>query len=74
MAGSYIHDQKRVIACASFLTGQYGHEGLYMGVPSVIGKDGVEKIIEIELTDEEKKLLDASAAHVRELVEAAQKL
>ncbi len=74
MAGSYIHDQKRVVACAAFLTGQYGHEGLYMGVPSVIGKDGVEKIVEIELTDDEKKLLDASAAHVRELVEAAQKL
>jgi malate dehydrogenase len=74
MAGSFLRDQKRVIACAAFLTGQYGHEGLYMGVPVVIGKDGDEKIIEVELTADEKKLLDTSAGHVRELVEAAQKL
>ncbi len=74
MAQSYLKDQKRTIACAAFLSGQYGHEGIYMGVPCQIGKDGVERIIEIELSDEEKSLLNNSAAHVRELVDAASKL
>jgi malate dehydrogenase len=74
MAESYLRDQKRVIASAARLSGQYGHEGIYMGVPCVIGAGGVEKIIEIELSAEEKKLLDASAAAVRELVEASKKL
>ncbi|RLB49272.1 MAG: malate dehydrogenase [Deltaproteobacteria bacterium] len=74
MAGSFLQDQKRVIGCASFLTGQYGHEGIYMGVPSVIGKTGVEKIIEVELTDDEKELLNKSAAHVRDLVASVDKL
>ncbi|MFW5876599.1 MAG: malate dehydrogenase [Myxococcota bacterium] len=74
MATSYLFDQKRVLPCAAQLGGEYGHDGIYMGVPVVIGKDGVEKILEIELTDDEKQLLDRSAEHVRELVDAAKKL
>jgi malate dehydrogenase len=74
MAASYLLDQKRLLPCAAYLTGQYGHKDMYMGVPVIIGKDGVEKIVEIELDDEEKQLLDKSAEHVRELVEAASKL
>lgn len=74
MAQSYLKDQKRTIACAAFLSGQYGHEGIYMGVPCQIGAGGVERIIEIELTDDEKGLLSKSATAVRELVEAAAKL
>jgi malate dehydrogenase len=72
MAGSYLKDQKRTIPCAAWLTGQYGHEGLYMGVPVTIGAGGVERVIEIELNADEKALLDKSAAHVRELMKAAE--
>jgi malate dehydrogenase len=74
MATSYLFDQKRVLPCAAYLQGEYGHKDMYMGVPVVIGKDGVEKVVEIQLTDEEKQLLDKSAEHVKELVQAASKL
>ncbi len=74
MAESYLRDQKRLLPCAAWLTGQYGHEGIYMGVPVVIGSDGVERIIEVELSADEKALLDNSANHVSELLGAASKL
>ncbi|MEZ4256357.1 MAG: malate dehydrogenase [Polyangiales bacterium] len=74
MAESYLKDQKRVLPCAVYLNGEYGHKGLYMGVPVQIGKDGAEKVIEIELTADEKALLNASAGHVKELVDASAKL
>ncbi|MDR2338083.1 MAG: malate dehydrogenase [Deltaproteobacteria bacterium] len=70
MAASYLLDQKKVLACAAFLNGEYGMHDLYLGVPIVIGKDGVEKIIQINLTDSEKAALQVSAEHVRELVAA----
>ncbi len=68
MAESYLRDKKRVLACAVSLEGEYGVDGLYVGVPVVIGKGGVERVIEIKLTEEERKLLDASVEHVRDLV------
>ena len=74
MAESYLKDQKRTLACAVHLDGQYGHKGLYIGVPCQIGKDGAEKVLEIELNAEEKALLNSSAAAVKELVEASAKL
>jgi malate dehydrogenase len=74
MAESFLHDQKRLLACAAYLTGQYGLQDFYIGVPVTIGKGGVEKIVEINLTDEEKGLLAKSAAAVRELVEASARL
>jgi malate dehydrogenase len=74
MVGSYLKDQKRTIPCAAWLTGQYGHEGLYMGVPVTIGAGGVERVIQIELTSDEKALLDKSAAHVRTLMADAEKM
>jgi len=73
MAESYIKDKRRVLPCAAKLTGQYGVDGLYIGVPVVIGKDGVEKIIEISLSDDEQKMFDHSVAAVKELVEALDK-
>ena len=69
MAESYLKDQKRVLPCAALLNGEYGYKGLYIGVPVVIGKGGVEKIIEIELTDAEKQALSVSAGKVKELVD-----
>jgi malate dehydrogenase len=74
MAESYLKGQNRMMPCAVYLDGEYGYSGLYMGVPCVIGAEGVEKVVEIELSADEKKLLDASAGHVRELLEAAGRL
>jgi malate dehydrogenase len=74
MAESYLRAQRRVIACAAFLEGEYGYKDLYMGVPVVIGAEGLERVVEVKLSDDEKKQLDASAKAVRELIEAANKL
>jgi malate dehydrogenase len=74
MAESYLKDQKRTIPCAAHLDGQYGYKDLYIGVPVVIGAGGVERVVEIELTAEEKAMLDQSAAAVAELIEAGAKL
>jgi malate dehydrogenase len=68
MAESYLRDQKRVLACAACLEGEYGVDGLYVGVPVVVGAGGVERVIEIKLLPDERRLLDASVEHVRSLV------
>jgi malate dehydrogenase len=74
MAESILKDKKRVLACACYLEGEYGASGLYVGVPCVLGANGVEKVIEIELDPEERKLFDASLDHVRKLVTEIGKL
>jgi malate dehydrogenase len=74
MAEAYLRDEKRLVPCAAFLDGEYGYKDLYMGVPVVIGGKGVEKIVTISLTPEEKAMLDKSAGAVRELIDAAKKL
>ena len=68
MAEGYLRDQKRVLPCCAYLDGQYGMSGYFVGVPVVIGAGGIEKIIELKLTAEEKKQLDASLAAVQSLV------
>jgi len=70
MATSYLKDKKRVLPCAAYLTGQYGLDGLYVGVPVVIGAGGVERIIEFETNDEEKAMFAKSVESVRGLMEA----
>ncbi len=70
MAESYLKDKKRVLACAAYLEGEYGVDGLYVGVPVVIGKGGVERVIEIELAADERTLFDASVDHVRSLLKS----
>jgi malate dehydrogenase len=70
MVDSILHDQKRVLPCAALCNGEYGIDGLFVGVPVKLGKDGVEEIIEIELSDDEKADLHRSADAVRELVDA----
>ena len=70
MATSYLKDKKRVLPCATFLTGQYGLDGLYVGVPVVIGAGGAEKVIEFETNDDEKAMFAASVASVQGLMEA----
>ena len=68
MAESILRDQKRVFPCAVLCEGEYGHNGIFMGVPVVVGSGGVERIIEIKLTAEEKAAPDKSAAAVKELM------
>jgi malate dehydrogenase len=68
MAESILMDKKRVLACACLLEGEYGVDGLYVGVPCVLGEGGVEKVIEVDMDEDERKLFDASVEHVRSLV------
>ena len=74
MAESYLKDLKRLLACATYLDGEYGYEDLYMGVPVIVGGKGVEKVVQIELTAEEKAMLDKSADAVRGLIADSAKL
>jgi len=71
MAESYLKDMKRVLPCAAYLNGEYGVRGLYVGVPVIIGSGGVERIIEIDLNDEEKAMFSKSVESVKNLVEAS---
>ncbi len=68
MAESYLFDQRRVLAAAARLNGEYGIDGLYIGVPVIIGKKGIEKVVEIELSDAEKKALQKSVESVKAVV------
>jgi malate dehydrogenase len=73
MAKAYLHDQKRLLACAAYLEGEYGYKDLFLGVPCVIGGKGVEKIVEIPLGEEEKAMLKKSAASVQAVVDVVKK-
>ncbi len=74
MAEAIIYDKKKIIACSAYCEGQYGIDGLFVGVPVMLGKNGVEKVLEINLTDEEKKALQESAAKVKATCEEADAL
>ena len=74
MAESFLKDQKRVLPCAAYLNGQYGVKGLYVGVPVVIGKKGVEKVLELQLNANEKKEFNNSVKAVKNLTALAKKL
>ena len=74
MAEAYLKDTKKILPCAAYLDGQYGFKNLYAGVPVSIGKDGVEKIIELKLNPEEKKNFAISIQAVEELFSAAQSI
>ena len=69
MAESYLKDKKRVLPCAAYVDGAYGLDGLYVGVPVVLGAGGVEKIVEISLNDDEQAMFDHSIAAVKTLAE-----
>ncbi len=71
MAASYLRDKKRVLPCAAWLTGQYGVKDLYVGVPAVIGANGVERIVEITLGPDEKAMFDKSVGAVKTLCDVA---
>ena len=70
MAEAYLKDQKRVLPCAAHCDGQFGLNGMYVGVPTVIGAGGIEKIIEIEMNKDERAMFDKSVDAVKGLVAA----
>ena len=74
MVEAYLKDKKRVLPCAVRLNGEYGLKDLYVGVPVVIGAGGVERIVEVAFTPEEKAAFDKSCSAVRALIEAFKKL
>ncbi len=69
MAEAILKDKKKVLPCAAYLEGEYGIDGLYVGVPVKLGAAGVEKIYEVKLTDDEMAMLKKSAASVQEMVD-----
>ncbi|MBF0432885.1 MAG: malate dehydrogenase [Fibrobacteria bacterium] len=73
MAEAFLKDQKSVVTCAAMLNGEYGVDGLYCGVPVVLGAGGVERILEVELDEKEKSAFDTSVAAVTELTEWVKK-
>ena len=74
MAESFLKDKKRVLPCAAHLTGQYGVDDLYVGVPAVIGAGGIERIVELELNGTEKAMFDKSVTAVKGLIQACKDL
>ncbi len=74
MAVSYLRDKKRLLPCAAYCDGQFGLDGLYVGVPVIIGAGGVERVVEIELNDDERAMFDNSVNAVRGLLDACRSL
>tara|TARA_B100000700_G_C14448069_1_gene580302 strand:- start:63 stop:596 length:534 start_codon:yes stop_codon:yes gene_type:complete len=74
MAESYLKDLKKELPCAAYLNGEYGFNNLYAGVPVIIGSNGVEKVVELKLSDEETKNFKKSVNAVQDLFEAAKKI
>jgi malate dehydrogenase len=70
MAEAIVHDKKRILPCAAWLTGEYGLKDVYCGVPCKLGLGGLEQVIEVTLTDEERAALHQSAAAVRDTMKA----
>jgi malate dehydrogenase len=74
MAASMLRDEKRLLPCACFLNGQYGFEGIYMGVPAVLGKEGVERIVEVPLDGESRIQMQKTAGAIQADVELLREL
>jgi malate dehydrogenase len=68
MAEAIIKDKKRILPCAAYCEGEYGIDGMFVGVPAVLGSNGVERVIQIDLDASEQALMDESASHVADLV------
>ena len=74
MAQSILRDEKQLLPCAAYLTGQYGLNDIYMGVPCVLGAAGMEKVVQVHFTPDEKALMDESIRHVKDLVATVRKI
>jgi malate dehydrogenase len=73
MAEAYLNDEKRLLPAAAQLNGEYGYKDFFMGVPTIIGAGGIEKVVEIELNDDEKAMLKKSAESVQGVVDVVNK-
>eukprot|EP01068_Selenidium_serpulae_P002172 Selendium_serpulae@DN2255_c0_g1_i1.p1 len=73
MAESYLKDQKRVICCSAYLNGEYGVTGIFVGVPTVIGAGGIEKVLQLDLNEDERGMFNHSVEAVRDLIAAVPK-
>jgi malate dehydrogenase len=74
MVDSILNDRNEILPCAAYLDGEYGIDGLFVGVPVKLGRAGITQVVEIELTDQERAAFDKSAASVRELVDAMSRM
>ena len=74
MAESYLKNEGKILPCAAYLNGEYGEKDIYAGVPVKIGNKGIEKVVEVKLSENEKKEFSHSVQSVRELFEAAKKI
>ncbi|MBW2319141.1 MAG: malate dehydrogenase, partial [Deltaproteobacteria bacterium] len=74
MAEAILKDKKKILPCSAYLQGEYGVENLFLGVPVKLGRNGIEKIIQINLTEDEQVALQSSANAVKELVESLKKI
>jgi malate dehydrogenase len=74
MADAYLKDKKRLLPCAAYVDGAYGLDGLYVGVPVILGAGGVERVVEIELNEDEQAMFDRSVSAVRALNDIVAKL
>lgn len=74
MAESYLLDRKRLLPCAAYLNGEYGVNGMYVGVPTIIGANGVERIVELDLDEQEQQMFNSSVDSVKGLIEAMENL
>jgi malate dehydrogenase len=74
MAEAYLKDQKRVLPCAAYVDGNYGLNGFYVGVPTVIGAEGVERVVEIKMNKDEQEMFDKSINAVKGLVAACKEI
>ena len=74
MVEAIVRDKKRILPCAGYCGGHYGIDGLFVGVPCVLGAGGMERVLEVNLQDDERRLLEESAAHVGELVDTVRRL
>lgn len=74
MVESILKDKRRVMPCAAYLNGEYGVKGLFIGVPVILGKNGVERIIEVKLNEEERALFSKTVEHVKSLIDATNSL
>ena len=70
MAEAYLKDQKRLLPCAAWCDGEFGLKGFYVGVPTIIGSGGIEKVVDIKMTKDEQAMFDNSVNAVKGLVEA----
>ena len=74
MLEAYLYDQKKILPCSAYLNGEYGYKDIFVGVPVIIGNEGIEKIIELELSDNSKDQFSKSVTAVEELLKKCKKL